>query len=53
MEQPCPFICDNKTEYGYCKFTACTDPLRFQQQIQVHNQSPFGDHVSSAPIRDE
>lgn len=19
----CPYICDNKTEYGYCKTTAC------------------------------
>ena len=22
----CPYICDNKTEYGYCKTTACINP---------------------------
>ena len=22
----CPYICNNKTEYGYCKTTACINP---------------------------
>ena len=22
----CPYICYNKTEYGYCKTTACINP---------------------------
>lgn len=22
----CPYICDNKTEYGYCKTTGCINP---------------------------
>ena len=22
----CPYICDNKTDYGYCKTTACINP---------------------------
>ena len=22
----CPYICDNKTEYGYCKTTTCINP---------------------------
>lgn len=22
----CPYSCSNKTEYGYCKTTACTNP---------------------------
>lgn len=23
MNNICPYICDNKTEYGYCKTTYC------------------------------
>lgn len=23
MNEPCPFPCTNKTEFGYCKTTAC------------------------------
>lgn len=23
MNEPCPFSCTNKTEFGYCKTTAC------------------------------
>lgn len=23
MISPCPYVCDNKTAYGYCKTTAC------------------------------
>lgn len=23
MSSPCPYICNNKTEYGYCKTTGC------------------------------
>lgn len=22
----CPYVCNNKTEYGYCKTTACINP---------------------------
>ena len=23
---PCLYVCENKTEYGYCKTTACINP---------------------------
>ena len=23
---PCPYICQNKTAYGYCQTTVCTNP---------------------------
>ena len=26
MNSPCPYICNNKTEYGYCKTTGCINP---------------------------
>ena len=29
----CPYICDNKTEYGYCKTTACTNPQYREQYM--------------------
>lgn len=22
----CPYVCENKTEYGYCKSTTCINP---------------------------
>lgn len=25
MSGPCPYLCLNKTEYGYCRSTACTN----------------------------
>lgn len=25
MSSPCPYICFNKTEYGYCRSTVCTN----------------------------
>lgn len=27
---PCGFLCDNKTELGYCKTTACINPDRYR-----------------------
>ena len=26
MNSPCPYVCNNKTEYGYCKTTGCINP---------------------------
>ena len=26
MNSPCPYICNNKTDYGYCKTSACINP---------------------------
>ena len=26
MISACPYLCDNKTEYGYCKTTGCINP---------------------------
>ncbi len=31
MNSPCPYICNNKTEYGYCKTTGCINPKRQSQ----------------------
>ena len=28
----CPYDCDNKTEYGYCKSTGCINP-KYQQLV--------------------
>lgn len=29
----CPYVCNNKTEFGYCMSTACINPLYNQQSI--------------------
>lgn len=34
----CPYICDNKTEYGYCKTTACINPKYNQKKIQQERE---------------
>ena len=34
----CPYICDNKTEYGYCKTTACINP-KYNQNYIVSNHT--------------
>lgn len=26
MTNNCPYVCDNKTEFGYCKTTVCINP---------------------------
>lgn len=37
----CPYSCNNKTEYGYCKSTGCINP-RYQQIIfYSHNNNDF------------
>ncbi len=28
----CPYVCDNKTEFGYCKSTVCINPA-FQSKF--------------------
>ena len=35
----CPYICDNKTEYGYCKTTACINPNKYNQNYIVSNHT--------------
>lgn len=30
MIGPCPYFCENKTEFGYCRTTACINPLYMQ-----------------------
>lgn len=34
----CPYICDNKTEYGYCKTTACINH-KYNQNYIVSNHT--------------
>lgn len=34
----CPYICDNKTEYGHCKTTACINP-KYNQTYIVSNHT--------------
>lgn len=34
----CPYICDNKTEYGYCKATACINP-KYNQICIISSQT--------------
>ena len=29
----CPYVCNNKTEFGYCKTTVCINPMYNQQSI--------------------
>ena len=33
MIGPCPYFCNNKTAFGYCQTTACTNPM----YMQSHN----------------
>lgn len=30
MVGPCPYNCENKTSFGYCKTTACINPKYLQ-----------------------
>ena len=34
----CPYLCGNKTEYGYCKTTACVNP-QYNQTYIVSNRT--------------
>lgn len=27
----CPYVCDNKTDLGYCRFTACVNPAHMRK----------------------
>lgn len=29
----CPYVCNNKTKFGYCKTTVCINPMYNQQSI--------------------
>lgn len=40
----CPYICDNKTEYGYCKTTACINP-KYNQNYIVSNHTLTNDEL--------
>ena len=41
----CPYDCNNKTEYGYCKTTGCINPnhrqIIFHSFIWSHNNNTF------------
>ena len=34
----CPYQCDNKTEFGYCKTTWCINP-KYQMIVQYTNSN--------------
>ncbi len=34
----CPYICENKTEYGYCKTTSCINP-KYNQTYIISNRT--------------
>lgn len=40
----CSYICDNKTEYGYCKTTACINP-KYNQNYIVSNHTLMNEEL--------
>ena len=41
MTKICPYICDNKTEDGYCRNTACINPTYAQIVFWSNNRDTF------------
>ena len=35
MTNICQYVCDNKTEYGYCRTTVCINPKYNQQTVKA------------------
>ena len=46
MSSPCPYVCLNKTEYGYCRSTVCTNKTVIERLIRQ------GSNASSASEED-
>lgn len=43
----CPYICDNKTEYGYCKTTACINH-KYNQNYIVSNHTLMNEELKKS-----
>ena len=64
MNSPCPYICNNKTDYGYCKTSACInsthraptftsyDPIEIARQYAPKFDKPVVDMVAVVRCRD-
>lgn len=37
MIGPCPYICNNKSELGYCLTTVCINPTYYLKDIPIMN----------------
>ena len=48
---PCPYVCNNKTEYGYCKTTGCINPK--YSSITLHSNNVVAWMPAPEPYRGE
>lgn len=46
----CPYVCNNKTTYGYCMSTACINPL--YNRITVNQWLEKADYVQVVRCKD-
>lgn len=44
MNNICPHICDNKTEYGYCKTTYCINQ-KYNKKFVSSSRTPMDEEL--------
>ena len=49
MSGPCPYPCNNKTEYGYCRSTGCMNPTYAQIIFHSNNRNTYPSPCHNCP----
>lgn len=54
MIGPCPYLCDKKTEQGYCLYTACRNPKYSSTYMPVKKDTytTIGEIIPTPLVKD-